>query len=76
MIDEWKEFSPERRQMLQTLIEHDGISEYSAALSFKRGDISWAKRRKLVDVRGFVNRHDELYVTEAGRELLKARQRS
>lgn len=73
-VDKWKELSPERKLMLQTLIEHDGISEYSAGLSFKRGDISWAKRKKLVDVRGFVNRYDELYVTDAGRSLLLGRE--
>lgn len=69
MVDKWKELSPERRLMLETLIEHDGVSEYSAALSFKRGDISWAQRRKLVGRRSFMQ-HFELYVTDAGRELV------
>jgi hypothetical protein len=68
-IDVWSELSPERRLMLETLAEHDGISEHSAGLSFKRGDIAWGLKRNLIEWRPYRDRQD-LYATDAGRRLL------
>lgn len=73
MIDK-KELSPARRSMLETLISHDGISEYSARLTFAKGDISWGLRRKLIDWRPFRDR-PELFVTDTGRAAITAGQR-
>lgn len=73
-VDKWKELSPPRELMLRSLLDHGGIGEYSASLSFRRGDISWAKRKKLVDVRPFRN-GQELYVTATGEYLLKSKPR-
>lgn len=71
-MDAWKELSPARRTMLETVISHDGVSEYSARLSFARGDISWGIKRKLLDWRVF--RGDrELFATDAGRTAVSAR---
>jgi hypothetical protein len=55
--------------MLETLAEHDGISEHSASLSFKRGDIAWGLKRELIERRPYKDRQD-LYATDAGRQLL------
>jgi hypothetical protein len=67
----WHELSPSRRSMIETLISHEGVSEYSAALTFRRGDISWGLRRKLIAERPYKDR-TELYATDAGRAALAA----
>jgi hypothetical protein len=68
-LDTWSELSPARRLMLETVAGHDGISEHSASLTFKRSDISWALRRKLVEWRPYKDRK-ELHITEAGQTAL------
>lgn len=65
----WLELSPARRDMLETLLSHDGIAVYSASLTFGKGDISWGKKRKLIAERPYKD-IVELYITPAGRAAL------
>jgi len=68
-FDAWTELSPERRLMLETLVSHDGISEHSARLSFRAGDISWGLKRKFLNWRPWRSQR-ELFVTPAGTVLI------
>lgn len=63
---------PERRTMLREILDHGGVSEHSAALTFKRGDISWAKKRRLIALRPYRG-WQEFYVTEKGAAVAAGR---
>ncbi len=58
-----------RREMIEMLISHDGVSQEAAAKTFRRSDIRWGLDRQYIATRRY-RTWDEFYATEAGRKAV------
>ena len=59
-----------RLEMLREITARDGINERLAVLTFKRGDIAWAEREGLIDLRSH-RTGTRFHATEKGAAVIK-----
>jgi hypothetical protein len=62
--------TPVRLEMLREITARDGINERLAVLTFKRGDIAWAERQGLIDLRQH-RTGTRFHATEKGFAVIK-----
>lgn len=62
--------TPVRLEMLREITARDGINERLAVLTFKRGDIAWAEREGLIDLR-LHRTGARFHATEKGHAAIK-----
>jgi hypothetical protein len=62
--------TPVRFEMLREITARDGINERLAVLTFKRGDIAWAEREGLIDLRSH-RTGARFHATEKGHAVIK-----
>jgi hypothetical protein len=62
--------TPDRLEMLCEIAARDGVDEHLAVLTFKRGDIAWARREGLID-RQLHRTGARFFATEKGSAVIQ-----